>query len=192
MGGSGRTVEYVAGRRWELSATGFWQAHRGAAHCYSDLVADWAGLGHGERAWDLYSGVGVFAARLADQVGQTGSVLAVESARSAVADGIAALRDMPWLDLRAQRVEHWLAEHASSAAPEVVVLDPPRAGAGKEVVTAVTTSGPARIIHVGCDPASFARDLGLYQAAGYHLAALRAFDAFPATHHVECLALLER
>ncbi|WP_062988985.1 class I SAM-dependent RNA methyltransferase [Nocardia anaemiae] len=192
MGGSGRTVEYVAGRRWELAATGFWQAHRGAAQCYSDLVAEWAGLRHGERAWDLYSGVGVFAARLAGQVGQTGSVLAVESTRSAVADGNAALRDLPWLDLRAQRVEHWLAEHASGAAPDVVVLDPPRAGAGKEVVTAVTTSGPSRIVHIGCDPASFARDLGLYRSAGYHLADLRAFDAFPATHHVECLALLER
>lgn len=192
MGGSGRAVEYVAGRRWELAATGFWQAHRGAAHCYSDLVAGWAGLGSGERAWDLYSGVGVFAAALAGQVGPTGSVLAVESTRSAVADGTAALRDLPWLDLRAQRVEHWLAEHASSAAPEVVVLDPPRAGAGKEVVTAVTTSGPSRIIHIGCDPAAFARDLSLYQSAGYHLAELRAFDAFPATHHVECLALLER
>ncbi|WP_433710069.1 class I SAM-dependent RNA methyltransferase [Nocardia sp. CA-084685] len=192
MGGSGRTVEYVAGRRWELSATGFWQAHRGAAQCYSDLVAEWAGLRHGERAWDLYSGVGVFAARLAEQVGQTGSVLAVESTRSAVADGNAALRDLPWLNLRVQRVEHWLAEHASSAAPEVVVLDPPRAGAGKEVVNAVTSSGPSRIIHIGCDPASFARDLGLYRSAGYHLADLRAFDAFPATHHVECLALLHR
>ncbi|WP_433526382.1 class I SAM-dependent RNA methyltransferase [Nocardia pseudovaccinii] len=192
MGGSGRTVEYVAGRRWELAATGFWQAHHGAAQCYSDVVAGWAGLGNGERAWDLYSGVGVFAARLAGQVGPTGSVLAVESTRSAVADGSAALRDLPWLDLRAQRVEHWLAEHASSAAPDVVVLDPPRAGAGKEVVTAVTTSGPSRIIHIGCDPASFARDLGLYRSAGYHLADLRAFDAFPATHHVECLALLER
>ncbi|MEV4123704.1 TRAM domain-containing protein [Nocardia sp. NPDC049707] len=192
MGGSGRTVEYVAGRRWELAATGFWQAHRGAAQCYSDLVAGWAGLGFGGRAWDLYSGVGVFAAALAGQVGPTGSVLAVESTRSAVADGNAALRDLPWLDLRVQRVEHWLAEHASSAAPDVVVLDPPRAGAGKEVVTAVTTSGPSRIIHIGCDPAAFARDLGLYRSAGYHLAELRAFDAFPATHHVECLALLER
>ncbi|MFI6361598.1 class I SAM-dependent RNA methyltransferase [Nocardia sp. NPDC050630] len=192
MGGSGRTVEYVAGRRWELSATGFWQAHRGAAQCYSDLVAEWAALRHGERAWDLYSGVGVFAARLAEQVGQTGSVLAVESTRSAVADGNAALRDLPWLNLRVQRVEHWLAEHASSAAPEVVVLDPPRAGAGKEVVNAVTSSGPSRIIHIGCDPASFARDIGLYRSAGYHLADLRAFDAFPATHHVECLALLHR
>lgn len=85
-----------------------------------------------------------------------------------------------------------MVEHVDAAAADVVVLDPPRAGAGKEVVGAVTASGPTRIIHVGCDPAAFARDLGLYRAAGYQLADLRAFDAFPATHHVECLALLER
>ncbi|MGQ4597726.1 TRAM domain-containing protein [Nocardia sp. R6R-6] len=190
--GSGRAVEYVAGRRWEVAATGFWQAHRGAAQRYSDLVAQWSGLGAGGRAWDLYSGSGVFAARLAEQVGRTGAVLGVESARSAVADGAAALRDLPWVELRTQRVERWVAEHVGAAAPDVVVLDPPRAGAGKEVVGAVAASGPTRIIHVGCDPAAFARDLGLYQAAGYRLAELRAFDAFPATHHVECLALLER
>ncbi|MFD8245151.1 class I SAM-dependent RNA methyltransferase [Nocardia sp. NPDC059691] len=190
--GSGRAVEYVAGRRWEVAATGFWQAHHGAAQRYSDLIAEWSELGPGGRAWDLYSGAGVFAARLAERAGRTGVVLAVESARPAVADGAAALRDLPWVELRAQRVERWVLEHVGAAAPDVVVLDPPRAGAGKEVVGAVTASGPTRIIHVGCDPAAFARDLGLYQAAGYRLADLRAFDAFPATHHVESLALLER
>ncbi|WP_063050135.1 class I SAM-dependent RNA methyltransferase [Nocardia arthritidis] len=190
--GSGRAVEYVAGRRWEVSATGFWQAHHGAAQRYSDLIAEWSELGPGGRAWDLYSGAGVFAARLAEQAGRTGVVLAVESARPAVADGAAALRDLPWVELRAQRVERWVFEHVGGAAPDVVVLDPPRAGAGKEVIGAVTASGPARIVHVGCDPAAFARDLGLYQAAGYRLTDLRAFDAFPATHHVECLALLRR
>lgn len=190
MAGSGRAVEYVNGRRWELAATGFWQAHRGAAQCYSDLVAEWSGLVPGGSGWDLYSGVGVFAARLAEQTGQTGAVAAVESARAAVADGTAALRDLPWLDLRADRVERWVRSHAGT--PDVVVLDPPRAGAGKEVVAAVTDADPRRIVHIGCDPASFARDLGLYLDAGYHLADLRAFDAFPATHHVECVALLDR
>ncbi|MET9284043.1 class I SAM-dependent RNA methyltransferase [Nocardia beijingensis] len=190
--GSGRAVEYVAGRRWEVAATGFWQAHRGAAQRYSDLIAEWSQLGPGGRAWDLYSGAGVFAARLAEQAGRTGVVLAVESARPAVADGAAALRDLPWVELRAQRVERWVLEHVGAAAPDVVVLDPPRAGAGKEVIGAVTASGPTRIVHVGCDPAAFARDLGLYRAGGYRLTDLRAFDAFPATHHVECLALLER
>ncbi|MEV6364116.1 class I SAM-dependent RNA methyltransferase [Nocardia asteroides] len=192
MAGSGRAVEYVGGRRWELAATGFWQAHRGAAQCYSDLVAEWSGLAPGGSGWDLYSGVGVFAARLAEQTGQTGAVAAVESARAAVADGAAALRDLPWLDLRADRVERWVRSHAVTSTPDVVVLDPPRAGAGKDVVAAVTDADPRRIVHIGCDPASFARDLGLYLDAGYHLAELRAFDAFPATHHVECVALLDR
>ncbi|MFI6043676.1 TRAM domain-containing protein [Nocardia sp. NPDC051321] len=191
IAGTGRAVEYVAGRRWEVSATGFWQAHQGAAQCYSDLVAEWSGLHPGALAWDLYSGAGVFAARLADQVGQTGAVLAIESARPAVADGTAALRDLPWLDLHAQRVERWVTERVGGASPDVIVLDPPRAGAGKDVIAAITTTGPLRIIHIGCDPAAFARDLGLYQAAGYRLTNLRAFDAFPGTHHVECIALLE-
>ncbi|MCA2208354.1 class I SAM-dependent RNA methyltransferase [Nocardia rosealba] len=190
MAGSGRAVEYVAGRRWELSATGFWQAHHGAAQRYSDLVAEWSGLEPGGSGWDLYSGVGVFAARLGEQTGQTGAVSAVESARSAVADGTAALRDLPWVQLHAGRVERWARE--ATTTPDVVVLDPPRAGAGKEVVAAVTDADPRRIIHIGCDPAAFARDLGLYLDAGYHLAELRAFDAFPVTHHVECVALLDR
>ncbi len=185
-------MEYVAGRRWEISATGFWQAHRLAAQCYSDLVAEWAELAAGERAWDLYSGAGVFAARLAEQAGPDGAVLAVESARPAVADGRAALRDLPWVDLRAARVERWAGEHARTAPPRVVVLDPPRAGAGKEVVAAVTAAGPERIVHIGCDPASFARDIGLYHHGGYRLAGLRVFDAFPGTHHMECVALLTR
>ncbi|MGW0249540.1 class I SAM-dependent RNA methyltransferase [Nocardia goodfellowii] len=192
LAGSGRAVEYVSGRRWEIAATGFWQAHRGAAQCYSDLIAEWSGLKPGDLAWDLYSGAGVFAARLAEQVGADGAVRAVESARSAVADGTAALHDLPWVDLRADRTERWIVEHASGAAPAAVVLDPPRAGAGKEIIATLTEAGPARIVHIGCDPAAFARDLGLYQNAGYTLTDLRAFDAFPGTHHVECVALLRR
>ncbi|WP_227981047.1 class I SAM-dependent RNA methyltransferase [Nocardia spumae] len=190
VSGSGRAVQYVSGRRWEISATGFWQPHRGAAQCYSDLVAEWADLGAGSSAWDLYCGAGVFAARLAEQAGPAGSVSGVESSRSAVADGIAALRDLSGVELFADRVERWIA--ARDRTPHVVVLDPPRAGAGKQVIAALAAAGPDRIIHIGCDPAAFARDIGLYHESGYRVGALRAFDAFPATHHVECLALLER
>ncbi|NKY59766.1 class I SAM-dependent RNA methyltransferase [Nocardia flavorosea] len=189
--GTGRAVQYVAGRRWDVSAAGFWQAHRGAAERYSDLVAEWADPAPGATAWDLYSGVGVFAARLAAQTGSAGTVYAVESAPGAVADGNDALGDLPWLTLQTGRVERWVADRSESR-PQVVVLDPPRAGAGKPVISAVTAAAPDRIVHIGCDPASFARDLRLYLDAGYRLGALRAFDAFPATHHVECLALLER
>ncbi|MFF2551352.1 class I SAM-dependent RNA methyltransferase [Nocardia sp. NPDC058058] len=189
--GSGRTVQYVSGRRFELSATGFWQPHYGAAQRYSDVVAEWAGAASDALAWDLYSGVGVFAARLAEQVGSGGAVHGVEFARTAVTEGKAALRDLPWVELRAERVERWIVEQPDTA-PDVVVLDPPRAGAGKEVIAALAERGPRRIVHIGCDPAAFARDLGLYRDAGYNPAGLRVFDAFPGTHHVECIAVLER
>ncbi|BAW08159.1 hypothetical protein KP696_01325 [Nocardia seriolae] len=189
--GTGTAVQYVAERRWELSATGFWQPHYGAAQCYSDVVAEWADAAPGALVWDLYCGVGVFAARLAEQVGERGVVHGVEFARGAVTEGRAALRDMPWVDLTVARVERWIHEQPG-AAPDVVVLDPPRAGAGKEVINALTERSPRRIIHIGCDPAAFARDIGLYRGAGYEPAGLRVFDAFPGTYHVECIALLER
>ncbi|MDH6680769.1 tRNA/tmRNA/rRNA uracil-C5-methylase (TrmA/RlmC/RlmD family) [Rhodococcus sp. LBL1] len=187
--GSGRPVERVGDREWTLSATGFWQAHRSAAETYSSVVGEWAQASNGANVWDLYGGVGVFAARLADQVGPVGRVDSVEFSRQAVADGAAALEDLPQVYLHAARVERAL--HDLSA-PEVVVLDPPRAGAGRDVVAAVTAAGPQRIVHIGCDPASFARDVALYREHGFRLAQVRAFDAFPLTHHVESLALLTR
>ncbi|QCQ90838.1 class I SAM-dependent RNA methyltransferase [Rhodococcus sp. SGAir0479] len=187
--GSGRAVERVADRQWTLSATGFWQAHRGAAATYSSVVGEWAQASAGARVWDLYGGVGVFAATLADQVGPTGRVDSVEFSRRAAAEGAAALADLPQVHLHAARVEHALAE---LPAPEVVVLDPPRAGAGRDVVAAVAAAGAERIVHIGCDPASFARDVALYREHGFRLAQVRAFDAFPLTHHLESLALLTR
>ncbi|MFC9999523.1 class I SAM-dependent RNA methyltransferase [Nocardia sp. NPDC127526] len=189
--GSGRAVQYVSGRRWELSATGFWQPHFGAAQCYSDVVGEWADATAGALAWDLYCGVGVFAARLAERVGAGGAVHGVEFSRTAVSEGQAALRDLGAVELRAERVERWIVEQPSTA-PDVVVLDPPRAGAGKDVINALAERGPRRTVHIGCDPAAFARDVGLYRSAGYRPVGLRVFDAFPATHHVECIAVLER
>jgi len=187
--GSGRPVERVGDRRWQLSATGFWQAHRGAATTYSSTVTEWAQASSGATVWDLYGGVGVFAAALAEQVGAAGHVESVESSRAAVDDGAAALSDLAQVSFRHGRVERVLGE---LPAPEVVVLDPPRAGAGRSVIERLAAAGPRRVIHIGCDPASFGRDVGLYRAQGYELADLRAFAAFPSTHHVECLALLTR
>lgn len=189
VSGSGRAHETVSGREWELDATGFWQAHRGAPQTYSDVIAEWADLGRGEVAWDLYGGVGVFAAGVAVGAGSDGQVVSVEFSRRAAADGAEALVDLPQVRFAPGRVERSIDMLPS---PDVVVLDPPRAGAGKDVVSAVVGRSPRRIVHVGCDPASFARDVGLYRQAGYELQSLRAFDAFPLTHHVECIALFAR
>lgn len=187
--GSGRAHEFVAGREWELDANGFWQAHRGAAQMYSDVVAEWALPNPGSVAWDLYGGVGVFAASLAPSVGTDGRVVSVEFSRRASADGAAALQDVKQVAFKPGRVERVV---ELLDAPDVVVLDPPRAGAGKEVVSSVASRSPRRIVHIGCDPASFARDVGLYRDAGYTFEAMRAFDAFPLTHHVECIGLFTK
>ena len=188
--GSGRIVRRAASRRWELSARGFWQVHPAAADALADLVRKWAAAPRGGTAWDLYGGAGLFASVLADQVGATGSVTVVETSRRAAADGAAALSDLPQVSFVTGRVERAVAELPGQ--PDVVVLDPPRDGAGRQVAAAVTTRQPARLVHLACDPAALARDLACYLESGYRLLELRALDAFPMTHHVECVAALAR
>ena len=158
---------------------------------YAEVVASWAELAPGEAAWDLYCGVGLFAAVLAAQVGETGEVMAVESCRPAAEAAADNLADLPQVRVFAGRVEAVLRAGVGRD-PAVVVLDPPRTGAGRKVVEAIAARGPARVVYVACDPAALARDVATFAGHGYTLARLRAFDAFPMTHHVECVALLTR
>jgi SAM-dependent methyltransferases related to tRNA (uracil-5-)-methyltransferase len=132
--------------------------------------------------------VGLFASVLAGQVGPDGAVTVVESSGQAVADGRAALADLPQVGWRVGRVEKVL--HGLGRRPDVVVADPPRKGLGRALVEALSGHAPDRIVHVACDPAALARDVSLFAANGYRLEELRAFDAFPMTHHFECVALL--
>jgi tRNA/tmRNA/rRNA uracil-C5-methylase (TrmA/RlmC/RlmD family) len=188
--GTGRVVRHAAGRRWELSAPGFWQIHPAAADALTALVGEWAAAPLGGMAWDLYGGVGLFASVLAGQVGPTGSVTVVEVSRRATADGAAALADLAQVCFVTGQVERAL--DRLPGVPDVVVLDPPRRGASREVALAVADRGSARIVHVACDPAALARDIAAYLEGGYRLREIRALDAFPMTHHVECVALLAR
>ena len=188
LGGTGRVVRHAAGRRWELSARGFWQVHPAAADALATLVGDWASAPLGGTAWDLYGGVGLFASVLAGQVGPSGTVTVVEASGWAVADGAAALADLVQVRFVHGRVERALAQLPGP--PDVVVLDPPRRGAGRQVAAAIADCGPARVIHLACDPAALARDVAVYLRCGYRLLAVRALDAFPMTHHVECVAVL--
>lgn len=190
ISGSGRAIQRVGDRSWTVDSHGFWQAHRAAADRYSAVVREWSGAGPGDIAWDLYCGAGTFAAVLAEQVGLDGTVAAVEYSHRAIVDGRAAMTDLPQLRMQAAPVERAIA--TLPGPPAVVVLDPPRSGAGKHVVAAVADAGPRRVVHIGCDPASFARDAGLYLAHGFRPEKVRAFDAFPMTGHVECIGLFTR
>jgi tRNA/tmRNA/rRNA uracil-C5-methylase (TrmA/RlmC/RlmD family) len=184
--------EYAAGRSWRVSAGSFWQVHPGAADALVDTVAALVQPRPGERALDLYCGVGLFAGALADRVGEAGGVLAVEGNRRAVADARHNLAGLPQVRVQCARVDGPLLRRLAAAhpRPDVVVLDPPRSGAGRDVVTELARIGPRAVGYVACDPAALARDVATFTGLGYRLAGLRAFDAFPMTSHVECVALL--
>jgi len=188
--GQYEAVQRVGGRVWRVPVTAFWQAHRDAAQVYSDLVADWAQLREGMTAWDLYGGAGVFAAVLAQAVGETGKVVTVDTSRGASRSARAALADLGWVSVVTDSVRRALA--AQRRKPDVAVLDPPRAGAGRDVIDLLAAADVPRVVHIGCEAASFARDIGLYRGHGYAVEDLRVFDSFPLTHHVECVAVLTR
>ncbi|MCV7193521.1 class I SAM-dependent RNA methyltransferase [Mycolicibacterium brumae] len=177
-------TQRVAGRTWRLPVTAFWQAHRDAAATYSALVADWAQPPDGAPAWDLYGGAGLFAAALAEAGAR---VVSVDTSRAGARAGRDALADLPQVRFVTDSVRRAVGALEPAA---VAVLDPPRTGAGREVIEAVAAAGVPRLIHIGCEAASFARDIGGYRSAGYRVEQLRVFDAFPLTHHVECVALL--
>jgi tRNA/tmRNA/rRNA uracil-C5-methylase (TrmA/RlmC/RlmD family) len=188
--GKRQAVQRVNRRSWRIPVTAFWQAHRDAARVYSSLIGAWAQLSAGMTAWDLYGGAGVFAAVLGEAVGESGRVLTVDTSRAASRAARDALADLPQVKVVTDSVRRALA--AQQQAADVAVLDPPRSGAGRDVIGLLAAAGVPRIVHIGCEAASFARDIGLYREHGYVVGNIKAFDAFPLTHHVECVALLTR
>lgn len=174
-----------------LSARGFWQVHPGAATAFTEQVLAWLAPREGDRALDLYSGVGLFAVPLAEAVGPSGSVLAVEADREAAGAAARHLAAYPWARSVARPTAPALAELvAEGERADLVVLDPPRTGAGREVMEAIAELRPRTVVYVACDPAALARDLATARELGLQLAELRVLDAFPMTQHMECLALL--
>jgi tRNA/tmRNA/rRNA uracil-C5-methylase (TrmA/RlmC/RlmD family) len=184
------TVETAYGTHaFQLDPEGFWQSHVDAPRVLVESVLELAAPQPGESVLDLYAGVGLFAAFLADAVGPTGRVVAVEGSHLACRDARANLPS--WADVGHGPVERVLAS-AYADPCDVVVLDPPREGAKRTVVRQVVDRAPRAVVYVACDPAALARDLATFAELGYQLHTLRAFDLFPMTHHVECVALLTK
>jgi tRNA/tmRNA/rRNA uracil-C5-methylase (TrmA/RlmC/RlmD family) len=188
--GRGYLTQRAAGRDWRVSLGGFWQVHPGAADRLASDVLAALDPRPGDHALDVYCGSGLFAGVLAAAVGPTGRVLAVEQDGAAARDARHNLRAWPWARVRRGDAAAVLAATDLSDI-SLVVLDPPRTGVARPVIEALCT-GPRRIAYVSCDPATLARDLRLLLDGGYELAGLRGYDAFPMTHHVECLATLTR
>lgn len=210
--GSGRLIigeqspsvirEQVGGREFLVDDTGFWQVHASAAETLSAAVSEAidSQLFDPKAAnLDLYGGVGLLAAAVGDRFGDGLRISSVESDARATEHAAENLADWLGAAVVTARVEHWVRSLADTTAGErarlaagAVVLDPPRAGAGRAVLEALAAVSPAQLVYVACDPVAFARDAGILAELGYRLESLRAFDLFPHTHHVEAVGLLVR
>ena len=192
-GRGSREVETVATwygtHDFRVDPDGFWQSHLDAPRVLVETVLGMVAARPGETVLDLYAGVGLFAAFLADAVGPSGRVVAVEGSRVACRDARGNLPEK--VTVEQGSVDRVLAA-AYDEPFDVVVLDPPREGARRKVVRQVVDRAPRAVAYVGCDPAALARDLATFAALGFALRDLRAFDLFPMTHHVECVAVLSR
>jgi tRNA/tmRNA/rRNA uracil-C5-methylase (TrmA/RlmC/RlmD family) len=188
----GRTYvrQRAAGRDWRVSAGVFWQVHPAAADVLTAAVVAALEPKPGDGVLDLYCGAGLFAGAVASVVGRDGVVIGIESDAAAVRDARRNLREYPWARVHRGDVAGLL-RRGGLPPVRLCVADPPRAGLAREVVDYL--SGPGRterFAYVSCDPATLARDLGMLIERGWTLQGLRAFDAFPMTHHVECVATL--
>lgn len=191
--GDGTVRQRIGETTFSFPATGFWQAHRGAPEAYSALIEDWTKelAPQGELvAWDLYGGVGAFVPALLSALGPQARVHSVESFAAAATCGERALADY------GDRVVFHTGTVAGALgqlpSPDLVLLDPPRVGAGCDVVAAIAGTGVASVIHIGCDPATFARDAQAWRESGYHLERVHMINAFPGTHHFETFGLFRK
>ena len=187
--------QHAAGRDWRVSAGAFWQVHPGAADALVEAVTAWLDPQPGDVALDLYCGAGLFAGRAGPgrRAGRDrdrrGGRPGRRPRRAAQPAGVALGAGPPGRRGRAAAPE---GARVALPAARLVVADPPRSGLAREVVDylGAPENGAVRFAYVSCDPATLARDIGLLTARGWALSGLRAFDAFPMTHHVECVASL--
>lgn len=204
---AGEVVEERVGDRvFRVDAGGFWQVHRLAADALTEVVADRIRASAGDldpdaTHLDLYGGVGLFAATLAGLGGPSTRVVSVESDARATEHAGENLAE--WIGARAEtaRVDRYVGRLRAEASERererlsrgVVVLDPPRAGAGREVVDGIAALGPRAVVYVACDPVALARDLATFAAHGYRAdGGVRGLDLFPNSHHVEAVVALRR
>lgn len=190
-------TELVGDREFRLADTGFWQVHQGAATALTSAVQNAIDPDRFDpRAanLDLYGGVGLLAAAVADRFGPATRITTVESDATATEYAGSNLAEWTGAQAVTGRVERWLASYVSGPRAEAAtaILDPPRSGAGADVIARLVASGPAQVVYVACDPVAFARDARLLTDQGYSLTRLRALDLFPNTHHLEAIGTFLR
>jgi 23S rRNA (uracil1939-C5)-methyltransferase len=175
-----------------ISPEAFFQTNTEMAELLYDVVVQYAALDGWERVYDLYCGIGTIALTLAPRAGELWGIELIEEA---VADAIASARrnEVTQAHFYAGDVRLALGELVQRAGrPDLVVVDPPRAGLSKKVVHRIIDASPKRIVYVSCNPTTLAPNAAELVQAGWTLRKVRPVDMFPQTHHIECVALFER
>ena len=187
LAGEGFLSIDVLERNFRVSALSFFQVHTSLSQELVRLVLPSLDIGPADVVFDLYAGVGLFSAFIA----QAGAhVVAVEESPWACADFEVNLDEFDRVDLYESTVEAALSSIAVE--PKAVLVDPPRAGLGREVVQGLFEHRPPRLVYVSCDPATLARDGRLLADGGYRLESVKPIDLFPQTYHIECVSVWSR
>ncbi len=190
--GEERFRERLGDLEFSISPDAFFQTNTEMAQRLYGLAADYAALAGTERVYDLFCGIGTLSLTLALRAGE---VWAVEISEEAVADAIrnAELNEVENVHFFAGDVRDALRPLAERAPrPDVVVVDPPRAGLSTKMVSRLLEVRPRRVVYVSCNPTTLAPNAAQMAAEGYRLVKVRAVDMFPHTPHIECVALIER
>lgn len=177
--------ENSSGFEFNLNPISFWQSHVSAPKVLVDVVNDYAKFKAGDHVFDLYGGAGLFTAAALAHIGAGGRVTLIESDDNAITDAKRNFAESENVEIVQSRVESALKRYVAA---DVIVLDPPRAGAGAAVCAMVAKLQPRTVVYVACDPAALARDTAYLQEVGYQLETMRSFDLFPMTSHMECVA----
>jgi len=170
---------------YKVSPNSFWQGHKSAPKKLVDIAMDFLSLNKGDKVCDLYGGTGLFTAPILKIIGEKGEVHLIESDERAVKDASKIFHKQSNVTLYLGRVENIL---PLIKTVDVMLRDPPRAGAGELVIDQMLEKKPKTIVYISCDPASLARDTMLLKNKDYNLEKITAVDLFPMTHHIECVA----
>ena len=185
ISGPTQMVEQVGGNSFKISPEAFWQSHKSAPVTLVKAALAELGLKSNDHVCDLYSGVGLFAAAILKELGEQGFVTLIESDKNAVADARKVFLNKSNIKILQGLVAQQLPIVKRA---DLVLLDPPRTGAGEVVIKQLIKLKPRKIVYVACDPAALARDSKTLIDAGYKLDHISAYDLFPMTQHIECVA----
>lgn len=181
------STQEVDGHDFAVAGDGFWQVHPGAASVLSRQIKESVQGLKVESFADLYAGVGVLAHSLLQEF-PIANAIVVEADRSAAQNAKENLKSFKNVQVSSERVDKWVRGVKNKF--DVVILDPPRSGAGQTVMQQICRQTLQKIIYIACDPAALARDVLIAKKNGWKLETVVAFDLFPQTHHIESVAVL--